>query len=312
MIPEFPNFKKLELSDKNEIEKFVSKFPPYSAFNFTNLFAWDIRDDRKISKLNGNLVVLFTDYDTKEPFLSFLGTNKCKDTALELLYFADKSKISPKLRFITEESIKQLQSTDLHIKEDRDNFDYIFSTLKLSKLQGIKFKTHRHLARRFSQKYPDAIFQLKNLNDLLIQEKIHHVLRQWENGKKIQNKTYDLRFEEKALNRLLESVASHKLILSCIFLRDIMIGFSIDEILSNQNAMSHFIKANNSFRGIYEFLNKELAKYLKTQDVELWNWQQDLNITNLRKTKLGYRPVAFLKRYLVSLDDVQKHEKKIS
>lgn len=301
MIPEFPNFKKLELSDKNEIEKFVSKFPPYSAFNFTNLFAWNIRDDRKISKLNGNLVVLFTDYETKEPFLSFLGTNKCKDTALELLYFADKSKISLKLRFITEESIKKLRSANLHIEEDRDNFDYLFSTLKLSKLQGIKFKKHRHLTTRFSKEYPNAVFQLENLNDLSTQEKIYHVLRQWENGKKIQNKTCDLRFEEKALYRLLKSVKSHKLILACIFLHKVMIGFSIDEILSNQNAMSHFIKANNSYRGIYEFLNKELAKYLESQDVKVWNWQQDLNITNLRKTKLGYRPIAFLKRYIVSL-----------
>lgn len=301
MIPEFPNFKKLELSDKNEIEKFVSKFPPYSAFNFTNLYAWNIRDDRKISKLNGNLVVLFTDYDTKEPFLSFLGTNKCKDTALELLYFADKSKIFPKLRFITEESIKSLQFANLHIEEDRDNFDYLFSILKLSKFQGIKFKKHRNLTTRFSKDYPDAVFQIENLNDLLTQEKIHNVLRQWENGKKIQNKTYDLRFEEKALYRLLENITSPSLILSCIFLHKVMIGFSIDEILSNQNVMSHFIKANNSYKGIYEFFNKELAKYLKSQNVEVWNWQQDLNITNLRKTKLGYRPISFLKRYVVSL-----------
>lgn len=308
MIPEFPNFKKLELSDKEEIEEFVSMFPPYSAFNFTNLLAWDIRADREITKLNGNLVIRFTDYETEEPFLSFLGANKCENTILTLLSFANNSKIFPKLRFIPEESIKYLKSASLYVEEDCGNSDYLFSPSELAKLEGIKFKELRRLARKFSEKYPDAVFQVEDVSNLSIQNKIHLMLRQWECQKKAQNKTCDLKFEEKALNRLLENARSHKLILSCVFLHDTMIGFGIDEVLPNKNAVSHFIKADNSFSGIYEFLNRELAKYLTTLDVTSWNWQQDLNIKNLRETKLGYRPIAFLKRYTVSFSDAYGHD----
>lgn len=308
MIPEFPNFKKLDLSDKKEVEKLVSKFPPYSAFNFTNLWAWDIRADREIAKLNGNLVVRFTDYETKEPFISFLGTNECENTVFTLLTFACNSKICPKLRFITEESIKHLQSANLLVEEDRNNFDYLFSPSKLSELQGAKFKDLRRLAKKFSKEHPDAVFRLKDPSDLSIQSKIHFTLRQWEHRKKVQNKTCDLRFEEKALCRLLENAKSHKLILSCIFLHGTMLCFGIDEVLPNRNAVSHFIKADNSFSGIYEFFNRELARYLTTLDIKLWNWQQDLNIKNLRETKLGYRPVNFLKRYTVSLNDAHEHD----
>lgn len=312
MIPEFPNFKKIELSDKKEIEGYVSKFPPYSTFNFTNLLMWDVKNNREVSKLNGNLVFLYSVFFAEKSFLSFLGENKCEDTALTLLSFANNNpKIYPELRFITEESAKQMQSANLRIKEDRNNFDYLFSPSKLAELQGIKFKELRRLARRFSEEYPDAVFQLKDLSDLSIQNKIHLMLRQWECRKKAQNKICDLKFEEKALSRLLENAKSHKLILSCIFLHDVMLGFSIDEVLPNQNAIAHFIKADNSFRGIYEFLNKELAQYLTTLDVLSWNWQQDLNIKSLRETKLGYRPIAFLKRYTVSTHehDLQKlHE----
>ena len=303
MIPEFPNFKKIELLDKKEVEEFVSKFPPYSAFNFTNLWAWDIRSDREISKLNENLVIRFTDYETGEPFVSFLGTNKCEDTISMLLSFANNSKIFPKLRFIAEESIEYLQSSKFNVKDDRDNFDYLFSPAKLAELQGVKFKKIRRLARIFSEEYPGAVFQLEDLSDLLIQEKIHLMLRRWECRKKVQNKTCDLRFEERALNRLLKNAKSHELILSCVFLHNTMLGFSIDEILPNKNAIAHFIKADNSFKGIYEFFNRELAQYLSTLDIELWNWQQDLNIKNLREAKLGYRPVAFLKRYTISIND---------
>lgn len=311
MIPEFPNFKKIELSDKEEIEEYVSKFPPYSTFNFTNLYAWDVKENRKVSKLNGNLVFLYSVFFAEKSFLSFLGNKKCEDTALALLSFANNDpKIYPELRFITEESANQLQSANLHVKEDRNNFDYLFSPSKLSELQGIKFKELRRLAKKFSEEYPDAVFQLKDLSDLSIQNKVHLTLRQWEHRKKVQNKTCDdFEFEEKALCRLLEDAKSHKLILSCVSLHDAMIGFSIDEVLPDRNAIAHFIKADNSFRGIYEFLNRELAKYLTTFDVELWNWQQDLDIKSLRETKLGYRPVAFLKRYTVSLSNIpEQHD----
>ncbi len=305
MIPEFPNFKKLELSDKEEIEKFASEFPPYSTFNFTNLWAWDIRSDRKLSKLNGNLVIFFTDYTTEEPFLSFLGIDECEDTVLQLLHFAQESKIFPKLRFITEESVQQLHSINFNIEEDRGSFDYLFSSSELAKLSGNKFKEERHLAEKFSKKYPDAIFHTQDLSDASVQDKLLLVLREWEDRKKIQNKTYDLIFEEKAFRRLLETADSHTLILSCISLHDTVLAFSIDEILPDQNTMAHFIKADNSYSGIYEFLNKELAQYLTTQNSMMWNWQQDLNLENLRKTKMGYRPVAFLKKYTVSLSSQQ-------
>lgn len=308
MIPTFPSFKKIELADKNEIEEFVSNFPPYSAFNFTNIFAWDIWDDRKVSKLNGNLIMIFTDYETKEPFISFIGINKCEETIIKLLKFANESKISTSLRFITEESIECLKdNSDLLIMEDRNNFDYIFSPSQLAKYKGIKFKKHRHLARKFLQDYPDAIFELKDLSDLSIQNEIYKVLRQWEYQKKKQCKLLDLKFEEKALNRLLKNAADHKLILSCIFLHNKMLGFSIEELLPNKNAMSHFIKADNSFRGIYEYLNQELAKHLESKNVLMWNWQQDLNLKNLRETKLGYRPISFLKRFTVSFGNIYKN-----
>jgi len=301
MIPEFPQFKNLQLSDKEEIEKIASKFPPYSAFNFTNLWAWDVRGDRKLSKLNGNLVVLFTNYNTQEPYLSFLGINKCEDTTFKLLNFAEESKIFPKLCFITKETIQHLQSSSLHIEEDCDNSDYIFSPSRLAELCGSELKDQRHLARRFRRENPDAVFSFENLSDPSIQEKIHSVLRQWENRKKSQNKPFDLRFEEKALRRLLETADTHKLTLSCVHLHDAMLGFSIDEILPSQNVIAHFIKADNFYRGIYEFINKELAQHLVNCSATSWNWQQDLNIENLRKTKISYRPIALLKRYTVSL-----------
>lgn len=43
MLPEFPQFKNLELSDEEEIERHTHKFLPYSDFNFVSMWSWDIK-----------------------------------------------------------------------------------------------------------------------------------------------------------------------------------------------------------------------------------------------------------------------------
>ena len=75
MIPEFPQFKPLTLSDKESIERITQKYPPYSDFNFMSMRCWDIKGKIKISKFNNNLVVRFTDYLKGNPFFSFWGDN---------------------------------------------------------------------------------------------------------------------------------------------------------------------------------------------------------------------------------------------
>ena len=88
MITQFPDFKPLELFDKKYIETFTVQFPPYSDFNFTSIWAWNTNDKFQISNLNGNLVVLFYDYVSNNPFFSFIGSNKIEDTAARILEYS--------------------------------------------------------------------------------------------------------------------------------------------------------------------------------------------------------------------------------
>src|SRR3990167_9981485 len=108
MIPEFPHFKKLELADKKDVEKFTQKYPPYSDFNFVSMWSWDIKGEMRLSTLNNNLVVRFTDYLTGEPFYSFLGDNKVNETAEKLLDFTLEEEIKPKLHLIADETAERM------------------------------------------------------------------------------------------------------------------------------------------------------------------------------------------------------------
>ncbi len=57
-IPKFPSSKKLTLADQAEVQNFVEKFPPYSDYNFTSLYSYNVENNIELSWLNNNLVVL--------------------------------------------------------------------------------------------------------------------------------------------------------------------------------------------------------------------------------------------------------------
>lgn len=303
MIPQFPEFKIVEVGDRELVEAHTHKYPPYSDFNFTSLWAWDTSNERMISELNGNLVVRFTDYKTNELFLSFLGSNETENTARTLLEYCKEQGLPEVLKLMPEVSIQGISSSVFRIEEDRDNFDYLYSISELATLQGRKFKERRHLVARFLRQYPTTYVEIGDLGDAKVQEQIVSVLRSWENNKKSEDKEYELQHEEASINRLFQTAHAHKLIVTGVFLGDSMIGFSIDEILPNQYGIEHFSKADSAHKGIYDFLNEKVAQHLEENDIALWNWEQDLGVENMRRSKMSYRPQSFLKKFTISKKD---------
>jgi uncharacterized protein len=301
MIPQFPKFKKLTIEDGTEIRRFTRRFQSYSLFNFSSLWAWDVEHKCSVSKLNGNLVVLYTDFITSKPFITFLGTTKTHETTSTLIEFIQKKSIGASLRFISEETKNCLKESVFHIVEDRNNFDYIFSASKLAHSEGPDFKQKRQLSHKFVREYPHARFIHEDISDPIVRIKLKMIIRRWEKNKIDSKKHHDLTHEEEAIKRLLKSDTNRKLLLSCVYIDNAMVGFSIDEILMGGVAMAHFIKADYSYKGISEFMNEKVAQYLLEQGVELWNWQQDLNFDGLRKLKMSYKPIKFLKTYTISL-----------
>ncbi|MCX6754841.1 MAG: phosphatidylglycerol lysyltransferase domain-containing protein [Candidatus Nomurabacteria bacterium] len=301
MIPIFPEFKKIKIEDKMDIELYTNRYLPYSDFNFTSLWAWNINDERMFSFLNENLVVLFTDYETNEKFLSYLGTNMPEDTVREIINYANKIGITPILKLIPEVSIKSITNPQFLIEEDDNNFDYIFSIPELLKLQGSKFKNKRHLMQKFIQDYPDSIFMSQNINDINIQEQMILLFHRWNLNKLSNDSTHDSEHEINTIKRILKTSNSHELVVSSVVLNNNVIAFSIDEILPNRYVISHFIKADNKYNGIYDYLNQKVSEFLFSKNALLWNWEQDLGIINLKKSKMSYRPVNFLKKFKISL-----------
>ncbi|MCM2339363.1 MAG: phosphatidylglycerol lysyltransferase domain-containing protein [Burkholderiales bacterium] len=297
MIPKFPEFKHLELNDKDEVIKFTKKFPPYSDFNFVSMWSWDIHNKMMISELNGNLVVLFSDYITEKHFLSFIGENKISDTALELISFSEKKYGSNFLKLIPEEVMNVLKKEIFKLDGDRDSYDYIYSIANLSNMNNWSQNTSGKGIRRFIKSNPSYTVKQFSGEDAPKNE-LKKMFKEWAENKNIDDH-FELN-EYKAFERLLE-IKDPNIKFLCLYLGDILSGFTVYEILSNDFVISHFAKANKKHnRAISDVLNWEEAKILNKKGIKYYNWEQDLGMSGLRYSKEKYKHSFFLKKFVVS------------
>ncbi|HRH31330.1 MAG TPA: phosphatidylglycerol lysyltransferase domain-containing protein [Candidatus Paceibacterota bacterium] len=299
MVPTFPEFKHFELSDKEAIESFTKNFPPYSDFNFVSIYSWDVKSAMAFCQLNGNLVVRFTDYLTGSFFYSFLGNTKQNETAKELLDFAKKTGTLPQLKLMPGASVEGLDPDIFLIEEDPDSFDYLYDTEALSNLVGNKYLSRRGEVNRFLKK--EYQYECREINIFENKEYILDLAHYWIDNKESPEAQRAARNEMFAINRLLScDFEASALLTFGIFSHNKMIGFVVNEILPSGNSMLHFEKANHSFTGIHSFMIKENAALLHRKGVITMNYEQDLGIESLRKSKTSFRPSAFLKKSLVS------------
>lgn len=296
MIPEFPQFKNVELTDRVEVEKLTSGHPPYSDFSFASIWAWDIKGEMGLSVLYGNLVIRFTDYLTGKPFYSFLGKNKVNETVGKLLDLSKHEGLKVYLKLVPEDSIKGIDLVKFEVKEDRDHFDYIYNLKELYALSGGKFSKKRNQVSLFLKNYPNAIVKQFDLNDKNFQGSIMNLFLEWMRRKMEKEEVYESH-EEVAVNRLLLAIDACHLIGVGVFIDEKMIGFFVNELTATNYVVAHASKLNKSFSGINSYLMRENAGILATLGKEFFNYEQDLGMENLRDAKTRFRQCTFLKKY---------------
>lgn len=291
-LPEFPQFAKLDIAHKAVVESITSRFEPYSDFNFTSLFSWD-DDTSEVCLLNGNLVIKLADYITGRPVYSLLGENDVDTSLHALLSHAEVLSLVPGV------TIKNIKNPDqFNFSEDRDNFDYIYELRELAELPGGALKKKRNKANGFSGSFKSRSLDTRSsiLTDRQASD-VEHVFSQWASspGKSVE----EIKSEHRALTRLVEHANFFDVYLMELVLDDQVIAFSINEKINSHYALCHFEKALPDYHkgNIYTYLSQQVARELLKLGCLYVNWEQDLGLPGLRKSKQSYNPRAFLKKY---------------
>jgi len=299
MLSRFPEFEPIAITSRETINAIIDKFPPYSDFNFVSLYSWDIKNSMQVSELDGNLVVLFKDYTSDKAFLTFIGDSDVDKTIETLLKYAPEHGLGTRLHLIPEHMITLIKDLGkFTITEDPDNHDYIILALKLSELKGQQYASKRKGVKRFQSNYAGR-YQARKvpINEQTARE-IVNTFHSWhaESGKNHD----EIADEQAALEKILSSAQHLPLDALGIYIDDVMVAYAIYE-LQGEYAIGHFMKASRGHKGLYDYLKHVSATDIHLQGAKYINYEQDLGIEGLRKSKLLLRPESFLKKYTVSL-----------
>lgn len=299
MIPRYPIFKPLELSDYTEVAALTRRFPPYSDFNFVSLWSWNTEERCQLSTLHGNLVVRMADYVSGVPLYTFIGDTMVTETAEELIRRSSDEGLGSALRLVPETVAHRLDRARVAYEMDMDGSDYILSTGRLRNFKGTEFQKKRNWVNRFTREHPDHRVEPLDLSTRANTRALLACFERWA-AQRGQPGVYDLA-EYKAFERLLVAADFfpdlHGL---AVYVEGRFAAFMILELVQQRYGMGHFSKADEDFSGLTPFLMREVGEFLASRGYESFNYQQDLGVEGLRHSKKSYIPAAYLRKYALT------------
>jgi hypothetical protein len=295
MILRFPEFTPLSINLKDEFDLLTAPYEPYAEFSFGCLFSWDINSSAALSVIENNLLIKMPDYETGDPFISLLGTENIESNIRRVLDRYES------LRLVPEVTVDMLEDRSaFRIEEDRDQHDYVYNMHDLASLNGSALKNRRKKARSFYTRHETNLGVFKaNPKQSSTAAIIMNVFEDWAISKDIENNE-STQHERIALTRLLDNASSFNLVCIVVTFENNPIGFSLNEVVSKDYAISRFHKSVIGHKHLDPFLSSLVAKELAHYGCKYLSWEQDLGVPGLRDFKESYKPFKYLKKYTIS------------
>ena len=295
------DFKKLSVEDRVLIKQITNRYRPYSDFNFSSLFAWDIDDNTFYCRVPRGLVVNFQDYIDKHSVISIIGSRNCDDLVKEIL----DSPLYEEIQFVPEVIAKKFQNKkDYVVSEDADQHDYIYDAREHSHLKGRKFSWHRRKINKFLKNTVDDTVETRFIDLRKYNQQVKYV-NSYHVWQKASDEIPEERYaqERKAIERYLKNIdkLTSQYALG-VYINKVLSGIVMFEIdgPNRKYFTVHFMKVNYEHEGIFNYLFFQLAQRADEVGIKYINFEQDLGIQGLRTFKTLLKPCEMLKKYTIS------------
>jgi len=183
----------------------------------------------------------------------------------------------------------------VRVEDARDHWDYLYSVSELIELSGNRFHKKKNLFNQFVKKNeyvympmgPECVEQALEMQDA------------WCDWRDCEQNGL-LMAENEAIYRVLQNFDRLTGIMGGVIHVDGKIAaYTVGESLCEDTVIIHFEKADTRYKGAYQainqvFLANEAARF------KYVNREQDLGDEGLRKAKLSYNPLDFVKKCRVS------------
>jgi hypothetical protein len=181
---------------------------------------------------------------------------------------------------------------EIEFEEERGNWDYLYSFSELISLKGNRFHKKKNLLNQFLKKYGFRYIPLDSAS-------IQHALGMQENWCVWRDcESSEILTEE---NRVIEKVLLSwdklpGILGGAILIDDKMIAYTVGERMDETMLLIHFEKGDPEYQGVYQAINQLFLAQQKTP-YEIVNREQDLDDPGLRKAKLSYNPIDYIRKY---------------
>lgn len=287
-------FKPISLSDKPIFDDYFNKTDFNNAEkNFSNLFMWKKTYEYEYAIINDCLCIKGKLRGSKKPFCHFpYGGCDIRDSLSLIKEIFKKEGDELIIKPLLPEMKKCLETLeDFTLIEDRDSFDYIYTSNKLITLSGSKLRNKRRWLKKFRENYDYTYEEIDSNNLIEAKEFTISII------KNSNNDADEIIAMEEMFDNLFELG-----IKGCIIRIDgKIVAVSTGEELTKDTVVIHCERADTNFEGIYSCINQEFCEK-EWSDYKFINREEDLGIKGLRQAKLTYRPDLLLSKYVAKIE----------
>jgi len=172
----------------------------------------------------------------------------------------------------------------------------VYSVSELIDLKGNRFHKKKNLLNQFIKKYEYTYvsFEPQLIGQAMAMQADWCTWRDCESSEV-------LSAENRAVTRVLENwELLNGMLGGAILVDGDMVAYTVAEALTPQSVVIHFEKGDTRYKGVYQAINQMFLAN-SAQDFLTVNREQDLNDEGLRKSKLSYNPLEFLRKYRVTI-----------
>lgn len=290
----------IELSHKKQLNPLLLREPPLlSGYTLASLLSWKIIFQYEWAMFQEKMLIISgrIPQENVRYMLQPIGIFT-KENQEILLSEIKKLDYSITIYGVDERFIERHPEFTSHFEiiNDLGFANYIYKAEDLALLQGRNYAKKRNLISQAENAYQWSANPIKN--DCL--SKCIELLEQICHDDHIEEDE-SLMNERLALDYTLRHFSELNQKGLVIRVDDKPVAFSIFEELNPDTAVIHFEKADRSYKGLYQLINRETSRILLESGYKFINREEDINLPGLRKAKQSYYPIELRPSYQLIL-----------
>lgn len=273
-------------------------------YSFATMFLWHSAYSQKVARF-GDFVLEYLTGSIGPSYLFPAGRGDLRPVIEALEADAAERGETCKLICVTAEHMEQLEAIwpgQFEYTTDRFGFDYLYEIDRLADLGGKKLHAKRNHIHRFEEAHPDWTVEEitpANLPECAAMNRDWNRLYRNRDSEDGTSDDETLRDESHALARAFRHYED--LGLSGLLLRTEgkVVAFTMGSPITEDTFDVHFEKAYSEMQGAYPLINREFARWVRTNlpKVRYLNREDDMGVEGLRKAKESYYPDLMVEKH---------------